>query len=273
MKILAIIPFRKQSARIPEKIYKKIQGTELCVSVTSKVIHSLKSFDDIEVLAAVDDPQTRDLLLKCLKAENIIMTDPELPSGTDRVYAAALQYAQKKNISYSSLQAVINIQGDMPFLSESALAEFSKDLKNWDASKELILTPYESWPSDLDYKDLGNVKIATSQSDRALYFSRYPIPCSRNFDLKALKLHVGIYAFTPSALESFCKLPASPLEKLEGLEQLRALDAQIPILCKHVVCKADESFRGIDTPGDLEWAENFKTQNSQSKNSTGEISA
>ncbi|MEI7440828.1 MAG: hypothetical protein WCK43_04240, partial [bacterium] len=141
MKILAIIPFRKQSARIPEKIYKKIQGTELCVSVTSKVINSLKSFDGIEVLAAVDDPQTRDLILKCLKAENIIMTDPELPSGTDRVYAAALQYAQKNNISYSSLQAVINIQGDMPFLSESALAEFTKDLKNWDTSNELILTP------------------------------------------------------------------------------------------------------------------------------------
>jgi CMP-2-keto-3-deoxyoctulosonic acid synthetase len=49
------------------------------------------------------------------------MTDPQLPSGTDRVYAAALEYAKRKNISYSSLQAVINIQGDMPFLSQSAL--------------------------------------------------------------------------------------------------------------------------------------------------------
>ena len=271
MKILAVIPFRKQSARIPEKIYKKIQGTELCVTVTSKVVEALKQ-EGVEVLAAVDDPQTQTLLSKCLKAENIIMTDPNLPSGTDRVYAAALQYVQKNNISYSSLQAVINIQGDMPFLSQSALLEFTKDLKNWDSTKEQILTPYESWPSDLDYNDLGNVKIATTQSDRALYFSRHPIPCSRNFDLSALKLHVVIYAFTPSALESFCKLPASPLERLEGLEQLRALDAQIPILCKHVLCKENESFRGIDTPSDLEWAENFKAQKSDLQNPTREIS-
>ncbi len=83
---------------------------------------------------------------------------------------------------------------------------------------------------------------------------------------------MGIYAFTPSALESFCKLPASPLERLEGLEQLRALDAQIPILCKHVVCKENESFRGIDTPSDLEWAENFKAQKSDLQNPTREIS-
>jgi 3-deoxy-manno-octulosonate cytidylyltransferase (CMP-KDO synthetase) len=125
----------------------------------------------------------------------------------------------------------------------------------------------------LDYYDLGNVKIATTQSDRALYFSRHPVPCSRNFDLSALKLHVGIYAFTPSALESFCKLPASPLERLEGLEQLRALDAQIPILCKHVVCNADESFRGIDTPSDLEWAESFNAQKTTLQNPARDISA
>ena len=70
-------------------------------------------------------------------------------------------------------------------------------------------------------------------------------------------MHVGIYAYTPTALEKFCKSEVSQLEKLESLEQLRALNVGIPIRCVKVECQPLESFRGIDTPGDLDWAEAF----------------
>ena len=105
--------------------------------------------------------------------------------------------------------------------------------------------------------DLGSVKIACDTSDKALYFSRFPIPCSRILDRSALRLHVGVYAYTPSSLEKFCRSPISSLEKLEGLEQLRALNEGVPIYCVQVTCNKGESFRGIDTPSDLEWAERF----------------
>lgn len=255
MKILAVLPFRLKSVRVPEKIFHKINGTELCVRTVQQTLKT--SMTDLVVAAAVDDEKTYKVLSRVLPENQIIMTDPDLPSGTDRVYAAAKIYAAANNIPFQSLHAIVNVQGDMPFLSPTAFERFLVQIVNWNPKEEKIYTPYESWPADVDEKDLGNVKIATDSSDKALYFSRYPIPCSREHDKKALKMHVGIYAYTPVALEKFCKSPLSQLEKLEGLEQLRALNVGIPIHCAHVECGRGESFRGIDTPGDLEWAEGF----------------
>lgn len=255
MKILAVLPFRLKSARVPEKILHKINGTELCLRTLEQTLKT--NANNLEVIAAVDDEKTAKVLSKLLPANNVILTDPELPSGTDRVYTAAKLYSAANNIPFQSLQGIVNVQGDMPFLSPSAFELFLTHVITWNPNEDKILTPYESWPSDMDEKDLGNVKIACDQNERALYFSRYPIPCSREHSKNALKLHVGIYAYTPSALEKFCKSPVSDLEKLEGLEQLRALNHGIPIHCVKIECKPNESFRGIDTPGDLDWAEAF----------------
>jgi 3-deoxy-manno-octulosonate cytidylyltransferase (CMP-KDO synthetase) len=255
MKIIAVLPFRLKSARIPEKIFHKINGVELCVRTVKQTLKT--KMPDLVVIAAVDDEKTFKVLSQVLPENQIIMTDPELPSGTDRVYAAAKIYAAANNVSFQDIHAVVNVQGDMPFLSPTAFEKFLHRITSWKPSEEKIFTPYESWPEDADEKDLGNVKIACDAQDKALYFSRYPIPCSREHDKKALKMHVGIYAYTPAALEKFCKSPVSQLEKLEGLEQLRALNVGIPIYCAHVECQKGESFRGIDTPGDLDWAESF----------------
>lgn len=255
MKILAVLPFRLQSARIPEKILHKINGVELCVRTVQKTLNT--QMTDVNVIAAVDDEKTYKLLSKVLPENQIILTDPALPSGTDRVYAASKIYAASNNISFQNLHGIINVQGDMPFMSSSAFEKFLVQVTGWNPAEEKILTPYESWPADMDEKDLGNVKIACDSNDKALYFSRYPIPCSREHDKNALKLHVGIYAYTPNALEKFCKSPVSHLEKLEGLEQLRAMNVGIPIHCLKVECGPKESFRGIDTPADLVWAESF----------------
>lgn len=255
MKILAVLPFRLKSARIPEKIFHKIDGIELCVRTVEKTLNT--QMQDVSVVAAVDDEKTFKLLTRVLPENQIVLTDPELPSGTDRVYAASKIYAAANNLSFQNLHGIVNVQGDMPFMSSSAFEKFLIQVMSWNPQEEKILTPYEPWPEGMDEKDLGNVKIACDSSDKALYFSRYPIPCSREFDKSALKLHVGIYAYTPTALEKFCKSPVSQLEKLEGLEQLRAMNVGIPIHCIKVECGPKESFRGIDTPGDLTWAENF----------------
>ncbi len=254
-KILGVIPYRLQSSRIPQKIFEKIGNDELCVRTLKQTLKV--GLSDFTLIAAVDDEKAKNLLSKYLPDNQIILTDPALPSGTDRVYTAAKIYAAQSNIRFQALQAVVNIQGDMPFLSPTALEKFLIQANSWDQNEERILTPYEAWPEDMDFKDLGNVKIACDATERALYFSRFPIPCSRELDVKMLKLHVGVYAYTPSALEKFCRSDVSQLEKLEGLEQLRAMNVGIPIHCMKVECQKGESFRGIDTPGDLNWARTF----------------
>lgn len=261
MSVLIVIPFRRKSERVPEKIYKNIGGAPLCARVIRKITESLTSVDGVHIVAAIDDQQTAHLLNEVLPADHIIMTDPNLPSGTDRVHAAAKIFCSQKGLNYFELTAIVNVQGDMPFISGDGLLNFIQEISRWEKGGERILTPYEKWPPDLDFKDLGNVKIATDSKNQALYFSRFPIPCSRNVDTNALKLHVGIYGFTPDALENFCGTPTTELEKLEGLEQLRALFTGIPIQCTQVTCKPSESFRGIDTPADLKWAEDFALNN------------
>jgi 3-deoxy-manno-octulosonate cytidylyltransferase (CMP-KDO synthetase) len=255
MKILAVLPFRLQSGRIPEKIFHKINGEELCVRTLKKAMST--KIGDLIVVAAVDDEKTRKLLSNHLPENQIIVTDPALPSGTDRVFAAAKIYAAGNNLRFQDLHNIVNVQGDMPFMSTSGFEKFLLQVMNTAPKDDLILTPYESWPTGLDPTDLGNVKIVTDTSDRALYFSRFPIPCSRVQGPEFLKMHVGIYAYTPTALEKFCRSDVSQLEKLESLEQLRALNLGIPIQCVKVACAANESFRGIDTPSDLDWAESF----------------
>ncbi len=259
MSILTVVPFRRQSTRIPEKIYYPVTGSDpLCVHVMKKTMRAVANQKDTQVLAAVDDVKTAELLKNVLAEENIILTDPALPSGTDRVYAASKIYCSQKNINFYDLNAIVNIQGDMPFMSESALKSLWPRFADWKKSDKLMLTPYESWPQDSDPNDLGNVKIATNKKNEALYFSRHPIPCSREFNSQALKMHVGVYAYTANALEHFCKSKPTDLEKLEGLEQLRALYEGIPIECIHVTCLSNESFRGIDTPSDLVWAKEWE---------------
>lgn len=259
MKSFVVVPLRRKSVRLEEKIFSKIRERELCLHVIDRLQESLKDFSGFEILAAIDDEKTRDVLKDRLRQDQIIMTNPALPSGTDRVYAAAKIYALEKSIPFENLKAVVNVQGDMPFLSIKGLKKFWLRVMEWqDNNPDLILTPYENWPEHADEKDLGNVKIVTDKTGRALYFSRYPIPCSRASDRSALKMHVGIYAYTPSAIEKFCRVNPTSLEKLEGLEQLRALYENIPIECICIGCDSGESFRGIDTHDDLKWAQSFK---------------
>jgi 3-deoxy-manno-octulosonate cytidylyltransferase (CMP-KDO synthetase) len=169
----------------------------------------------------------------------VAMTDSNLPSGTDRIWAV---------IENLDCDVVINIQGDEPLVS----AEWIDALAN-----PLIREPYLEMatlahPISADeLKSPNAVKVVLDQKGNALYFSRFPIPYSREDasagGFKGVLKHIGMYGYRKSFLKSFCAAPQAEIEKAESLEQLRALYLGAKI---RVVPVATQSF-GVDTPEDV----------------------
>jgi len=182
----------------------------------------------------------------------VVMTDPALPSGTDRV-GAAMETLDE------TFDVVLNIQGDEPAIhTETIAAVVALMERDPDLPMGTAACPFAS-PGELFNPNA--VKVVTDDRGHALYFSRSPIPYIRNsaiFEpdfrpwmhidhLKVFKRHLGIYAYRPEALQTFIKLPPHPLERLEMLEQLRALGAGISI----GVADTPYPSLGVDTPADV----------------------
>lgn len=165
-----------------------------------------------------------------------VMTSPNHPSGTDRVAEA---------VGDGSPDVIVNLQGDEPRIDPAAIdqltALFSDPHPPRFATLCNPLSPEEA-------ADPSKVKVVFDNYFNALYFSRAPIPVPRDGDRTEYYLHVGIYAYTPATLREIVALPPGRLEKLEKLEQLRALENGIPI---RVAITSYRSF-GVDTPEDAE---------------------
>jgi 3-deoxy-manno-octulosonate cytidylyltransferase (CMP-KDO synthetase) len=249
-----VVPLRLQSQRLPEKIFAEIQGKALCVRALERVFASLKccrSDHAWTVIAAVDDYRTQTLLQKNFPQLRVVLTDPALPSGTDRVHAALcdLKISKPDDI-------VVNVQGDMPLMSSRHTAEFL----DWCVAKRPAFgTLAHAWPREQKLEDRAHVKALVSESGRAIYFSRLELPYTRVAAPSEGALvpwyHVGIYAYSFEQLKCFCSWDPSPLERFEGLEQLRALDhdVRIDVMTFENLDKS-ASFRGVDTSEDLLWA-------------------
>ncbi|MEO5668912.1 MAG: 3-deoxy-manno-octulosonate cytidylyltransferase [Bdellovibrionota bacterium] len=253
-----VVPLRLQSQRLPEKILADVGGKALCVRSLERVFASValtRAPKSWTVIAAVDDAKTEKLLKKHFPELRVILTDPALPSGTDRVHAgvASLGSAKDDNL-------VINVQGDMPCMSPRHTAEFL----DWCVDRKPAFgTLAHAWPRDQDLEDRAHVKALVAQTGKAIYFSRFQLPYSRVEAPSDGPLvpwyHVGIYAYTYRQLSAFCAWPPSPLERFEGLEQLRALDRGVAIdVMTFENTDTKHSFRGVDTPADLEWARSQK---------------
>lgn len=208
MKSIYIIPARMGSSRLHEKVIKKIGQKTL-------IEHVISNFERGGVqnfLVACDDAKIGELCEK----HNVryILTDPDLPSGTDRVYAAYKQMNEEYD-------CVINVQGDLAVFNVSVL-KYAIDLL---ATGQYDMTTIGF---KLNRQDLiespDTVKIAIAFKDenngQALYFSRNPIPHAA----PQYYQHVGVYAYKPDALEKFVRSPIAQLEKIERLEQLRVLE-------------------------------------------------
>jgi 3-deoxy-manno-octulosonate cytidylyltransferase (CMP-KDO synthetase) len=246
MKTLAVIPARLGATRLPRKPLRLLAGLPLVVRVWQRVTQ-LNATDACVV--ATDSEQIVEVLRK--QGANVVLTREDHPSGTDRVAEVA------RRAEFAGYDALVNVQGDEPFLSRSALCGALERLRQGFG----LATAAARASIDI-VSDPNVVKVVTADDGAALYFSRAPIPYLREQRDAALRdartlQHVGLYAYTREALERWVALPPHPLELIERLEQLRPLAAGM----RMGVAVMDEApRRGIDTEADLdaanrEWTE------------------
>ena len=240
MAVLAVIPARLGATRLPRKPLRLLGGEPLVVRVQQRV-EALQVAD--RVVVATDHP---DIAAVCA-AHGIpaVMTRADHPSGTDRVAEVAARP------EFSAWPIILNVQGDEPFVSREALEGAVGIVANGHAPIGTAAVPVAV--SAQQRADV--VKVVCTESGRALYFSRAPIPFLRDaMDAPILaplvRQHVGVYAYTRDALHQWVTLAPHPLERVERLEQLRPLAHDIPIGVAHVPFAEG----GIDTEDDLRHA-------------------
>ncbi|MEM9444471.1 MAG: 3-deoxy-manno-octulosonate cytidylyltransferase [Verrucomicrobiota bacterium] len=234
-KIIAVIPARYASTRFPKKMLASLCGKPLLQWVWEGVQKSQYIKD---ILVATDHIEIQKLVegFGC----HAVMTDPGLPSGTDRVAAA---------IKNSEADLVINVQGDEPQVDGRCLDDLIDDMGDCP-----IGTLARAMHPTEDCTNPNLVKVVTDSQKRALYFSRAPIPYPRDGEDKSsvhYYQHLGIYCYQRVTLQKLVKLSPSPLEQTEKLEQLRALENGIAI---RVVPTSLKTI-GVDTPEDLQHLE------------------
>ena len=251
MRTLAVLPSRYAASRFPGKPLALIAGKPMIQWVWEAATRAagvdkvVVATDDERICSAVHDFDGQ-----------VVLTDPGLPSGTDRV-AAALELLGE------AFDVVLNIQGDEPAMHPETIAAVVRLMAEQPELPMATAACPFAHPDELFNPNA--VKVVTDDCGRALYFSRSPIPYLRNStvfepdfrpwmqpgQLKLFRRHLGIYAYRPDTLRAFTQLPPHPLEQLEMLEQLRALAAGLAI----GVAETPYLSLGVDTPGDVPAAE------------------
>jgi 3-deoxy-manno-octulosonate cytidylyltransferase (CMP-KDO synthetase) len=232
-----IIPARYASERLPGKPLLKIGGVPMILRVAEQC---LKTVAD-RVIVVTDDKR---ILETCESQDGLecTMSDPEIPSGTDRVAGVA---------KYIDDEIIINVQGDEPFIKPELVDELVKCLEE-DETVSMI-TACVPFAEDGDDTDPNAVKVVTDEQGNALYFSRLPVPFSRDGKKIQRYRHIGIYGFRRDFLLKFASMPQGFLEETEKLEQLRALEAGVKIR----VVKTDYRPISVDTAEDLKKCEDY----------------
>lgn len=230
---LVMIPARMASTRLPGKPMAMIGDAPMIVHCYRRAVESGLA----RVVIACDHPD----IAAAIKEEGgeAILTNPDLPSGSDRIYTA-LQELENAD----DHEIIINLQGDMPTIDPAIIAQVLTPLEKDDACD--IATLAAEISTEEEKQNPAVVKLAHAQDGRALYFSRQLIPHGQGPHYH----HIGIYAYRRNALQKFVSLPPSPLEKREKLEQLRALEAGMMIKISIV----DTIPLGVDTPEQLQMA-------------------
>ena len=233
MKAIAVIPARLNSTRLARKMLREIGGLPLVGRVYNAVRSSSLLAD---VIVATDSDE---ILKLCQdRGWNARMTSAAHRSGTERVHEIS-----------KAVQAdvYINVQGDEPLARAEQIASLLEVMKNPAVQVGTLKTPAAA----VDIDNPNAVKVVTDSSGKALYFSRAAIPFDRDKLSPAYYKHLGFYAYRKPALDRFCTLPESFLEKSERLEQLRFLENGVDI---YVGETAYDSI-GVDTEEDLQRAE------------------
>jgi 3-deoxy-D-manno-octulosonate cytidylyltransferase len=230
---IAVIPARFGSIRFPGKVLADLYGRPLLAYVIERA-RKIETVDAI--LVATDDER----VAKAARSEGVEarMTRSDHPSGSDRIGEAVRGMDPAPSF-------VLNLQGDEPLLP---WADVSRMVQAMHASPDAIWTLAHSLGDPDELERPSVVKVVTGAGGRALYFSRAAIPFPRFPSACAALRHVGVYGYPRALLETMLALAPSKLEQCEGLEQLRALEAGIPIRVEI----GKKGSPGIDLPEDLE---------------------
>ncbi|MDR1074979.1 MAG: 3-deoxy-manno-octulosonate cytidylyltransferase [Xanthomonadaceae bacterium] len=240
------IPARYSATRLPGKPLRPLAGEPLILHVARRALQAGAR----EVWVATDDERIVTALRDT--GVNVAMTSAAHASGTDRLAECA------GAAGWSDDVIVVNLQGDEPFAPASGIRAVAAALAEGDAEMATLATPVEE---ARQLFDPNTVKLVRSDKGEALYFSRAPIPWHRDGfadgrerlpDGSRWLRHIGIYAYRAGFLRRFAGMPQGVLERIESLEQLRALEAG----CRIAVALTPEPFpHGVDTPEDLLQAE------------------
>lgn len=231
MNPVVVIPARMASTRLPNKPLADIHGRPM-IAWMAEIARAAKAGP---VLVAAAEEEIAEAALAA--GANVTLTDPALPSGSDRVHAALAAFDPE-----SRYDVVVNLQGDMPTMRAADVAKAVAALR--DGADIATLVSPSTDPADRDNPNV--VKAIRAADGRCLAFTRAPAPWGDG----PVERHVGVYVYTRDALARFVAAPPSPLEQREKLEQLRALEMGLTIRAD-----ATEFFpKGVDSPADLDAA-------------------
>jgi 3-deoxy-manno-octulosonate cytidylyltransferase (CMP-KDO synthetase) len=230
-----VIPARFGSTSFPDKILASRTGRPLVQHVVESV-RECRFVSDI--IVATDDQRIIDALKPF--GTRCVVTDPNHPSGTDRVSEAVSK-------THDTSEIIVNVQGDEPEIEPQTIDTLIRLLADESTGGYEMWTAATPLQPPANPQDPNLVKVVLSRTSRAMYFSRAPIPYHRDQTKEApptYYLHVGVYAYLRTTLLRLSSWKPTPCEIAEKLEQLRALEHDVPI----GVTVIDRATHGIDTP-------------------------
>ena len=233
---IVVIPSRLESERLPRKALLEIAGK----SMIERVYGQARQSTAREVIIATDAEEIE----RAARAfgATVERTDVKHASGTDRI----AEVAQRRG--WADTEIVVNVQGDEPLIPPALIDQVARLLEaDRAAGMATLMTPLAN-PGE--FSDPNMAKVVVSRDGAALYFSRSPIPASRDGAVPSeARRHVGIYAYRVGCLKAVAAAPVAPAERAEKLEQLRALWLGQRIVIADAI---EAPARGVDTAADLD---------------------
>ncbi len=232
--VLAVIPARLASTRLPRKVLRELAGRPMVAWVYERTRRAPHLTD---VLVATDSDEVIDACRRF--GIPAVLTAAQHRSGTDRVW----EVAQGRDAD-----VYVNIQGDEPLITPGHVARLVQPFLD---APDTQVTTLRIRATAQEVPNPNAVKVVCGADDRALYFSRFPLPYDRDGAGRTVYKHIGLYGYRRAALDLFHALEPGPLERAESLEQLRFLEHGVPIVARETT----EPTVGVDTEEDLRAAE------------------
>jgi 3-deoxy-manno-octulosonate cytidylyltransferase (CMP-KDO synthetase) len=239
MKVIAVIPARLASTRLPRKMLREIAGVPLLAWVY-RGVRRCSSLDQVFVATDSDE-----IMRFCAQQGFVArMTSAAHRSGTERVHEISIS---------NPADVYLNVQGDEPLTRPEHIETLIAVMQSAEVEVGTLKTP----AAEIDVNNPGAVKVVTDATGRALYFSRVTIPHDRDGVHPRYYKHLGFYGYRKDALDKFVQWPESSLERSERLEQLRFLENGVPIY----VAETPFDTVGVDTEEDVRRVEEILGKN------------